>query len=489
MPKRRVIKSRPNVTAISTADENAINVIDASVNDNEDAIPHGGFGGDDNDADSSINPLESKLSLWDEVQHSLSEHLLPLISRPEQLLTTELLSSNTIDRQGNVNADAESNNREVVRMQPTRQQLLIASQQLFRYIEYLASMEVKLKELQKQNNTTKTDADGGGQEVVSEEVTNVAEEEEIEEEPCSLSGLSSLYTGNQINTISYDAMSAVDAETIWGQVDLQNQVLISRLKKMIKKLGKHSTSTTNPGNDDRDEKVIRLLYTGSMMDSDEDGEDDEEAMSIGIAASDYELKEKDEEENDSDADSDEDIALVNQDRRRIRDRMEKAMANMSDDEEDFVDDNDDDNIIELTSKSSAYKVQAMNDFDTDTNGNHEDIVDPTREDLRDGFFDLHEMEAFADEEEEMLPDDAYGEEDPDDALETKKGKAKKKSVLPHVRDRLGIDSEDDDDDDFENEDKGFEDGDIDDPLSKRFQPTGVRRKKYRADDEVEALCE
>ncbi len=486
MPKRRGTKARPKATIISTTDENAMNA-DASVRDIEDDIPHGGDG---NDADSSINPPESKISLWDEVQHSLSDHLLPLITRPEQLLTTVLLSSN-IDRQDNVNADAESNNREVVKVQTTRQQLLIASQQLFRYIEYLGSMEAKLKELQKHHNTTKRDADRDGQETVSEEAKNEVNEEDIEEEPCSLSGLSSLYTGNQINTISYEATSAVDAETIWGQVDLQNRVLISRLKKMIKKLSKRSTSTTNGGNEDDDEKVIRILYTGSMMDSDEDGEDDEEGMSIGSAASNYELKEKDEEENDSYFDSDENIAgQVNQDRRCIRDRMEKVMADMSDDEEDFVDDNDDDdNIIELTSKSSARNAQSIDDYDNYTNGYHEDIVDPTREDLRDGFFDLHEMEAFADEEEEMLPDYAYGEEDPDDTLETRKGKAKKTSVLPHVRDRLGMDSEDEDDDDVENEDKGFDDGDVDYPLSKRFQPTGVRRKKYRADDEVEALCE
>ncbi len=85
----------------------------------------------------------------------------------------------------------------------------------------------------------------------------------------------------------------------------------------------------------------------------------------------------------------------------------------------------------------------------------EEGADPAREDMRDGFFDLHEMEAFADEEEEMLPEEAYGEE-----------------AVP--------DEEGDGDSD---------EGSDDDPLARRFRPTTVRRKKYRADDEVEALCE
>jgi U3 small nucleolar RNA-associated protein MPP10 len=106
--------------------------------------------------------------------------------------------------------------------------------------------------------------------------------------------------------------------------------------------------------------------------------------------------------------------------------------------------------------------------------------------MLDGFFDLQEMEAFADEEEAMLPDDAFGEEDDDggvggDGKKNKKVKKDKKGMLPHLRDRLGDDSEGDDDDD--------DDDDDEDPLAKRFQPTTVRRKNYRADDEVDALCE
>ena len=107
----------------------------------------------------------------------------------------------------------------------------------------------------------------------------------------------------------------------------------------------------------------------------------------------------------------------------------------------------------------------------------EDIIDPTREEMRDGFFDLHEMEAFADEEEEYLPDDAYGVEMPDDENEIKK--SKKKKLLPHIKARKG---ESDSDDEIDSEDDDSEDG-----LAKRFKPNTVRRKKYREDDEVEAL--
>ena len=117
--------------------------------------------------------------------------------------------------------------------------------------------------------------------------------------------------------------------------------------------------------------------------------------------------------------------------------------------------------------------------------------------MLDGFFDLHEMEAFADEEEEMLPDDAFGEEDDrgdedDGGKKKEKEKEKeKKGMLPHLRDRLGDVSESDDDggdyDDYDNDDDDADEED-EDPLAKRFQPTTVRRKKYRADDEVEALC-
>jgi hypothetical protein len=38
-------------------------------------------------------------------------------------------------------------------------------------------------------------------------------------------------------------------------------------------------------------------------------------------------------------------------------------------------------------------------------------MDPTREEMLDGFFNLHEIEAFANEEEEVLLDNTFGKED------------------------------------------------------------------------------
>lgn len=135
---------------------------------------------------------------------------------------------------------------------------------------------------------------------------------------------------------------------------------------------------------------------------------------------------------------------------------------------------DDHSAEEDESLSKSEKLKAI----TSKAREMEESIDPTREDMRDGFFDLHEMEAFADEEEEYLPDDAYGTEMPDET-DGKKQKDKKK-VLPHIKARKG---ESDSDSDFDS-DVG---DDSEDGLTKRYKPNVVRRKKYRADDEVEAL--
>ena len=91
--------------------------------------------------------------------------------------------------------------------------------------------------------------------------------------------------------------------------------------------------------------------------------------------------------------------------------------------------------------------------------------------LHDGFFNLQEMEAFADEEEEYLPQDAFGEVKPDDDE-----KADKRSF--HQKQRDG-DVDGDSDVDEEEEDEGAD-------LLFRNETT-VRRRRYRQDDEVEAL--
>mmetsp|Transcript_7838 Transcript_7838/g.11993 ORF Transcript_7838/g.11993 Transcript_7838/m.11993 type:complete len:534 (+) Transcript_7838:8-1609(+) len=85
------------------------------------------------------------------------------------------------------------------------------------------------------------------------------------------------------------------------------------------------------------------------------------------------------------------------------------------------------------------------------------------------FFDLHEMEAFADEEEEYLPDVAFGQEEQEDEKDTFENKASF-----HERQRRG--------DDITNEDDDSEDDDL---LINRQKLQ--RRKKYRPDDEIRSL--
>ena len=296
-------------------------------------------------------------------------------------------------------------------------------------------------------------------EVISSFLQNPSDtEEETAEEspPCSLSGIPSLYTGlEQESDESPNADTLVDMETIWGQVDLQNNALLPRLKKLIRRLNK-----VTDGEDSAE--VIRLLDMGDMESEEEeqpseeeDIEQDGESMEEGSAASN--LDEQDENSDEEDLD---------EDARRIRERMKKAMASMNDDSQESDQDSKTERLKDITSKCAEL----------------ESMLDPTREEMHDGFFDLHEMEAFADEEEEMLPDDAYGTEMPDDGeFGGKKTSKSKKRVLPHIKARKGQEDSD--------SEVNSDDEDSDDGLTKRFKPNSIRRKKYRADDEVEALYE
>jgi len=231
-----------------------------------------------------------------------------------------------------------------------------------------------------------------------------------------LSGLDQLYLG--------DDSDPIDVETIWGQVDLQNASLRTLLKSSLK----HLT---------RNVQDVKLLDMGEVMSNDEQQED-ESASEV----------ESDDDDSDEEEEDDDDAEAT-----RIRERMERAMADMDDENDSIV--------------SGNMKKQEKD---------QESLVDPAAEELNDGFFDIQEMEEFADEEEEYLPDDAYGIVKPDETDDVEP----KKSFHQKQRDgdfNSGSD-EDDDDDDDENEDDGF--------VLPQTEST-VRRKKYREDDEVEAL--
>ena len=102
-------------------------------------------------------------------------------------------------------------------------------------------------------------------------------------------------------------------ETIWGQVDLQNNALLPRLKKMIRKLVKSV---------DGDE--IRLLDMGDGMSEEEedmdDGDDDSGKEDINESEEGSVASNLDENEDSEDDDEEE----MDEDAKRIRERMEKV---------------------------------------------------------------------------------------------------------------------------------------------------------------------
>jgi U3 small nucleolar RNA-associated protein MPP10 len=243
-----------------------------------------------------------------------------------------------------------------------------------------------------------------------------------------LSGLDQLYLGED--------GEPVDVETLWGQVDLQNQSLQTLFKQSLKRLTKNVDE-------------VKLLDMGEVMSDDEKQDDETDSED----ASENEDDESNDGEDDGDGDDDE--------AKRIRERMERAMADMDEDEDE--DGDDEDGLV----SSRTFKQQK----------DEESLVDPAAEELNDGFFDIQEMEEFADEEEEYLPEEAYG------TVKTEEtGDELKKSF--HQKQRDGDFDADSDDDD---EESGDDDADDDDALAFRQTEPSVRRKKYREDDEIDAL--
>ncbi len=255
-----------------------------------------------------------------------------------------------------------------------------------------------------------------------------------------LSGLDELYMG--------DEEEKVDIETLWGQVDLQNVALQTLLKQAIKRVSKATNKQSGP-------KSVRLLED---MDSDEDDSSSSEL-------DEEEPLEDDEERASEDEDNDEDEP-EDDEARRMRERMERAMDDMDDDDE------DDEESIEGVNQ----REHPNNKLDADHD--EPELVDPAAEELNNGFFDINEMEGFADEEEGYLPDSAYGEERPESTTED----IDKRTFHQKQRDGdFGEGSKDNDSDEEDSE----EDEDAGAGL---FEKTTLqRRKNYREDDEVEAL--
>jgi hypothetical protein len=452
-------------------------VPDHDDDDDDDIVPPAS-GGDDVNTNSNI---------YDDLRRSLSGELLSLTSSnsgysslAKFMLPHDIYDAN--DERGEM-----------------KRRLISTSVKLFRHIEVLAHVEDGLRRaferrrerrrgmMDDDDDRNDEDKAGGGWEEEAEEEEGGGANGD-EEGCCILSGIPSLYVGGDDDAVTYSA----DAETMWGQVDMQNDSLVSLLKKRVRELAKRRTN--GGGDDDESVRILRAMEDDSG--EDDDGVEDEDEVEDEV--------ENGEESNDDEEDDDDDDD--HEGRRRIRERMKRAMADMygdvdpddvhnDSDNDDDDDDDDDDRKIDVSLNKTSPSSEDVGDDDDDAiiadNDDNDDDegVDPTREEMLDGFFDLHEMEAFADEEEEMLPDDAFGEEynigeddDDDVGAKTMHKKDKEGGVLHHIRDRMGDGSEGDDD-------EHDSDNDEEDLLSKRYQPTTVRRKKYRPDDEVEALCE
>jgi U3 small nucleolar RNA-associated protein MPP10 len=256
----------------------------------------------------------------------------------------------------------------------------------------------------------------------------------------TLSGLPELYI--KVNMGSDDADDAVlDAETIWGQVELQNTALLKRLSRSIRQLITAAADNS---------QEIRLLHPDSLPDDDPSESD---SRSSDDNDDDGEVGKVSEEEEEA-----------NEETRRMRRRMELSMEDMDDED---VDIDDDDSTEHEPKPSSSIRPSTSRD-DNDWE------QDPTTVQMHDGFFNLHEMEAFADEEEEYLPSEAFGPVRP----ETKRSvdartfhqKQRDGDVLTH--------------DESENDD---DDGDDENLLFRKNDDNMPRRRKYRDDDEIGAL--
>jgi U3 small nucleolar RNA-associated protein MPP10 len=280
----------------------------------------------------------------------------------------------------------------------------------------------------------------------------------------SLSGLDELYLGT---TDIADEEPVVDAETVWGQVDLQNEILHSILKKSLKRLSKVA--------DANDDKIQLLDLESEVFQGDEDTED-----TGGESESEEEDNDDDHDKNENAKDDDDEMT------RRMRERMERALKDQDDDHDSFdgenTDDEDDEDKEDFEDTrffgKKAEKHGAKSTKPKPTNDpvikedEEDDLIDPAAEELNNGFFDINEMEAFADEEEDMLPEEVW---EPTPKERTNKSAENLKSF--HQRQREGIESDNDEDnsDDDDDDDKGL------------FNINQSKRKKYREDDEIEAL--
>lgn len=345
--------------------------------------------------------------------------LLELVDQPETFLHTLLLPPESLP------ADCDDDDGDTKNSHSSQVKTLHnISRVLFSRMEQLAGLQERLEKNGVESSTESNTTLSGDDEVVG-----------------NLSGLAELYVGSVAEKEDEEIIT-VDTETIWGQVDIQNMALFSRLKKTIRKLKKNIHNKEVGG-----KEYLRLLDSEVLGSDDERQNDDN---SDEGDSDDTSVEENNTEKDHGLSDEDE---VDDEDAKRIKQRMERAMADMDNSSDENTDGEEEDE-QEITSPSEIEKEA--------------DLPDPAREELNDGFFDLHEMEEFADQEEEMLPDEASVEklQDADEKM-----KLRKKN-LPHLRARNGEEGD--------SEDEEF------DSLMKQVEPSKTRTR-FRPDDDINAL--
>lgn len=364
----------------------------------------------DNDASSTSTRSESDSESKQECQvdptSSSLQSLVDLLENPNRFLHTILLPPSKGEQSDDFGGKDEY--LEQINL------LRCVSKTLFSRIEKLGYFLEKVESRQKRD--------------ACKDDIGLEEEREEEDDDSPLSGLSDLFIGEDNGSTDSSELfhAAFDAEMIWSQVDIQNTALLAKVTKSIRKLSK-----TVDKSDQDDNDRIRLLDMENINSDVNDDEGDDSDDEIGSR------------DSIQDGSDDEDELS-----KRMRERMERTMADMDNSNED---DSDDDN--------------KENDQREDES---EDLIDPMRDELSDGFFDLHDMEAFADEEEDMLPDEAFGQPEQSDTADLED----RKTNLPHLRARAGKDGDVDDDDFYD--------------VHKRVEST-LRRKKYREQEDIKAL--
>jgi U3 small nucleolar RNA-associated protein MPP10 len=404
------------------------------------------------DLEPQVVDEENKSS--DEIIHSLHD-LVDLLEEPEHLLHTLLLppqpSADSKNDKDDINNESKHEYNQQIHL------LLTTSRHLFTKLENLSALYEKLT-----NHVTSQDET---EDELGDNISNIF----------PLSGLSELLTYSNTNMESSETISKqhlnellqckLDAETIWGQVDLQNNSLIHQVSSNIRKLEKN-LNKAGKGNSKMEDYTIKLLDMQDIN-SDQDQADSDEEKDVEDENASNNNDSDDEDSSQSAENDDDDDEIEDEETRRIRERMERSMGEMDDDFDD-----DDEDIDNDDADSDIMNIAVG----TKKSNEEEDAYDPAREELNDGFFDLHDMEQFADEEEEMLPDEAYGDVDDDETnTENVKNKKEKSKNRGYKFDDDNSSDDDDDDDEFK-------------ALESTLQASkSIRRRRYREDDEINAL--